>query len=50
VGTFVTGFVLVAAWPTRPVVRVLAVLLVLLGIGGEPRGCASNAARVGGHS
>jgi spermidine synthase len=32
VGTFITGFVLVAAWPTRPVVRVVAVLLVLLGI------------------
>ena len=31
-GTFVTGFVLVAAWPTRPVIRVLAVSLVLLGI------------------
>ena len=32
VGTFLTGFVLVAAWPTRPVVRVVAVLLVLLGV------------------
>lgn len=33
VGTFVTGFLLVAAFPTRPVVRVTALLLVLLGIG-----------------
>jgi MFS family permease len=33
VGTFITGFVLVAAWPSRPVVRVVAVSLVLLGIG-----------------
>jgi spermidine synthase len=33
VGTFVTGFVLVAAWPTRPVVRVVAVSLILLGVG-----------------
>lgn len=33
VATFVTGFVLVAAWPTRPVIRAVAVLLVLLGIG-----------------
>ena len=33
VGTFLTGFLLVAAFPTRPVVRVTAVLLVLLGIG-----------------
>ena len=32
-GTFVTGFVLVAAWPTRPVVRVLAIGLVVLGVG-----------------
>ncbi len=30
-GTFVTGFVLVAALPTRPVIRGLGVLLVLLG-------------------
>jgi hypothetical protein len=33
VGTFLTGFLLVAAFPTRPVVRVTALLLVLLGIG-----------------
>jgi spermidine synthase len=33
VGTFVTGFVLVAAWPTRPVVRVVAVSRILLGVG-----------------
>ncbi|MFO7779003.1 MAG: fused MFS/spermidine synthase [Nitriliruptoraceae bacterium] len=33
VGTFVTGFLLVAAFPTRPVVRVTALLLVLLGVG-----------------
>lgn len=32
VGTFLTGFVLVAAWPTRPVIRVLGTLLILLGI------------------
>lgn len=32
-GTFVTGFVLVAAAPTRPVIRLLAVFLVLLGLG-----------------
>jgi spermidine synthase len=32
VGTFVTGFVLVAAWPTRPVIRVLAVALIALGL------------------
>ncbi len=33
VGTFATGFLLVAAFPTRPVIRVTAVLLILLGIG-----------------
>jgi spermidine synthase len=33
VGTFVTGFVLVAALPTRPVIRGVAVALVLLGMG-----------------
>lgn len=33
VGTFLTGFLLVAAFPTRPVVRVTALLLVLLGVG-----------------
>ncbi len=33
VGTFLTGFVLVAAWPSRPVVRIVAIGLVLLGIG-----------------
>ena len=33
VGTFATGFLLVAAFPTRPVLRVTAALLVLLGIG-----------------
>ncbi len=33
VGTFLTGFVLVAAMPTRPVIRILAVLLILLGLG-----------------
>jgi len=32
-GTFITGFVLVAAVPTRPVIRGLALLLVLLGLG-----------------
>ena len=32
VGTFATGFLLVAAFPTRPVVRVTAALLILLGI------------------
>jgi spermidine synthase len=32
VGTFATGFLLVAAFPTRPVVRGTAVLLVLLGV------------------
>ncbi len=32
-GTFVTGFVLVAALPTRPVIRALALALVLLGLG-----------------
>lgn len=32
VGTFVTGFVLVAAWPTRPIIRVLAGGLVVAGI------------------
>lgn len=31
-GTFVTGFVLVSAWPTRPIIRVLAGALVVLGI------------------
>ncbi len=31
VGTFVTGFLLVAAAPTRPVIRILAVLLILTG-------------------
>ena len=33
IGTFLTGFVLVAAWPTRPVIRVLGVGLIALGIG-----------------
>ena len=33
VGTFVTGFLLVAAFPTRPVVRATALFLVLLGVG-----------------
>ncbi len=32
VGTFVTGFVLVAAWPTRPIIRVLGGLLVVGGL------------------
>jgi hypothetical protein len=32
VGTFATGFLLVAAFPTRPVVRATALFLVLLGI------------------
>lgn len=32
VGTFVTGFVLVANFPTRPTMRAVAVALVLLGI------------------
>ncbi|MFP4311550.1 MAG: fused MFS/spermidine synthase, partial [Nitriliruptoraceae bacterium] len=32
VGTFVTGFLLVAAFPTRPVIRATALFLVLLGV------------------
>ncbi|MTV25119.1 spermidine synthase [Nitriliruptoraceae bacterium ZYF776] len=32
VGTFVTGFILVANIPSRPTVRVVAVLLILLGV------------------
>jgi spermidine synthase/MFS family permease len=32
-GTFITGFVLVAALPTRPVIRGVGLLLVLLGLG-----------------
>jgi spermidine synthase len=32
IGTFATGFMLVAAFPTRPVIRVTGVLLVVLGI------------------
>lgn len=32
VGTFVTGFVLVAAWPTRPIIRVVGGALVLGGL------------------
>jgi spermidine synthase len=32
-GTFLTGFLLVAAAPTRPVIRTLGILLVLLGVG-----------------
>lgn len=31
-GTFATGFLLVAAWPTRPIVFVLGVLLVFAGL------------------
>lgn len=31
-GTFVTGFVLIAAFPTRPIVIVVGVVLVLLGV------------------
>jgi spermidine synthase len=33
IGTFVTGFLLVAAVPTRPTIRVLGVFLILLGLG-----------------
>ncbi|MBS3939859.1 MAG: fused MFS/spermidine synthase [Actinobacteria bacterium] len=33
IGTFVTGFILVAEVPTRPTIRVVAGFLVLLGIG-----------------
>ena len=32
-GVFVTGFVLVAAWPTSPIVLGLGVLLVVVGVG-----------------
>lgn len=32
IGTFTTGFLLVAAFPTRPVIRVTGVFLVVLGI------------------
>jgi hypothetical protein len=32
VGTFLTGFVLVAAWPTRSIVRGTAVFLIVLGL------------------
>lgn len=32
-GTFVTGFLLVSALPTRPMIRVLALVLVLAGVG-----------------
>ncbi|MDX1510052.1 MAG: fused MFS/spermidine synthase [Nitriliruptorales bacterium] len=32
VGTFSTGFILVAAWPTRPVIRALAIALVIVGV------------------
>ena len=32
VGTFATGFILVSAWPTRPVIRGLALALVLVGV------------------
>ncbi|MCC5949606.1 MAG: fused MFS/spermidine synthase [Nitriliruptoraceae bacterium] len=32
VGTFLTGFLLVAAFPTRPVIRVVAVLLIVMGL------------------
>ncbi|MFP4635501.1 MAG: fused MFS/spermidine synthase, partial [Nitriliruptoraceae bacterium] len=32
IGTFVTGYLLVAAFPTRSVIRVTAVLLIVLGI------------------
>jgi spermidine synthase len=32
VGTFLTGFLLVAAFPTRPVIRVVAVALIVLGL------------------
>ena len=32
-GTFVTGFVLIAAFPTRPIVIVVGIVLVLLGVG-----------------
>ncbi len=31
-GTFVTGFVLIAAFPTRPIVIVVGIVLVLLGV------------------
>ncbi|MFA9447108.1 fused MFS/spermidine synthase [Egicoccus sp. AB-alg6-2] len=33
IGTFVTGFLLVAAVPTRPTIRVVGVLLVAMGVG-----------------
>jgi spermidine synthase len=32
-GTFVTGFILIAAFPTRPIVIVVGVVLVALGVG-----------------
>jgi spermidine synthase len=32
VGTFLTGFLLIAAWPSRPVVRLVAAGLVVLGV------------------
>lgn len=33
VGVFATGFILVAAWPTRPIIRVVGSLLVVGGLG-----------------
>jgi len=32
VGTFITGFVLVAAWPTRPIIHGIGILLVIAGL------------------
>jgi spermidine synthase len=33
VGTFITGFVLVAAWPTRPIIHGVGIALVVAGLG-----------------
>ena len=48
-GTFVTGFVLIAAFPTRPIVIVVGIVLVLMGIGfWAARTTMSTVASLGG--
>ncbi|MGH8911055.1 MAG: fused MFS/spermidine synthase, partial [Acidimicrobiia bacterium] len=47
-GTFVTGFVLIAAFPTRPIVSVLGAALILTGVGMWRRPPAGTLKALGG--
>jgi spermidine synthase len=46
-GTFVTGFLLVAALPTRPIIRIVGAVLILLGVGVWVRLHGSRQASIG---